>query len=105
MLVKVWSSSIAIFDAAGSKTNTMDIFPKHASHVAAIKNSISLFFAFMSPNFASFLQDTTGNTPFTWATIFSFSGGMMILGNLSFILYADDRPPDWARDDTEHNLL
>ena len=101
----MWSSSIAIFDAAGSKTNTMDIFPKHAAHVAAIKNSISLFFAFLLPNFASFLQDIMGNTPFTWALIFSFSGGMLIVGSLSFILFAGDQPPDWAKDDTEPNLL
>ena len=53
----------------------------------------------------SFLQNMMRNTPLFWAVIFSFSGGFLILGNLGFILYADDQPPEWAGNDTEQNLL
>ena len=76
----------------------MDICPMYAAHVGAIINSISLFAAFLSPNYASLVVAALGDTPLTWAIIFSTSGALLIVGGLCFIISADDCIQPWARE-------
>ena len=78
----------------------MDICPMYAAHVGAIINSLALFMAFVSPNYASALQGALGDTPLTWAIFLSTSGVLLIVGCLCFIITADDCVQDWAREIT-----
>ena len=77
----------------------------YAAHAYAIICSFSLFAAFLSPNYASTLQGVLGDTPLTWAIIFSTSGVLLIIGSLCFIVTADDRVQDWAREDTQYEAV
>ena len=77
----------------------------YAAHIGAIINSLSLFAAFLSPNYASLVEGALGNNPLTWAIIFSTSGALLIVGGLCFIFTADDHVQPWACEKTHGEAI